>query len=365
MKVAFYCAWPPELKGGAEFSAYRVAEALGLVIGEGNVHVINKYTTHHVIKSEEKSYLTGRITKLKYLDNIISILIIMIKLKPDVVIVHSVSVKSVYASIAKIFGAKIILSFRGSDVLQFKKESNKKKIWTKLLLQGANGIICVSNALKDIVLRSTDYKGPIDFIHNPVPSRKKPEVKVFEQRKNTIIFVGRLHKVKGIAKAIRIFQAVSKEIQDARMNIVGSGPEEQRLKAMVAEMNMEDKVEFSGWSSSEELSTIRDNAKVSIMMSRSEGLSNTALESCACGLPQIVNKVGGLVEVVEHGLNGYLVDKDASIEDVADYVIRLMKDGDLWNQLSEGALSKADQFSVSCVGNKYAKFIQSVMFSTN
>ena len=129
-----------------------------------------------------------------------------------------------------------------------------------------------------------------------------PEVFVFGT-------VGRLDQVKDQASLVRAFARLCQHSDDARTGlglvIAGDGPWRARLESAVAESGCADRIWLAGARS--DVPQILQSLDCFVLPSLGEGISNTILESMACGLPVIATAVGGNPELVIEGETGHLV----------------------------------------------------------
>ncbi len=127
-----------------------------------------------------------------------------------------------------------------------------------------------------------------------------------------LLFVGRIQPLKGVDVAIRAL--VELDRPDARLAVVGGasgvdGPaEELRVRRLVAELGLTDRVLFVPPQTHGQLATWYRASDVVVMPSRSESFGLVALEAAACGVPVVAASVGGLRTLVRHGRTGYLVE---------------------------------------------------------
>ena len=96
------------------------------------------------------------------------------------------------------------------------------------------------------------------------------------------------------------------EVPESLLLIAGDGPERSRLEALVRELGIAPAVRFLGVQS--DMEAILSALDVFVLTSHSEGFSNAILEAMGMGLPVVASKVGGNIEMVEDGVNGFLVD---------------------------------------------------------
>ncbi len=123
---------------------------------------------------------------------------------------------------------------------------------------------------------------------------------------NRVLYVGRLVDYKNVDKLIISFAKVKREIPDARLKIIGTGPEKQRLMKLSAELGVD--AEFLGFVSEEEKTKEMKSASVLVNPSSVEGLGLILLESMACGTPVVAKNLP--VYFFCDGSNSALVNGD-------------------------------------------------------
>jgi glycosyltransferase involved in cell wall biosynthesis len=144
-----------------------------------------------------------------------------------------------------------------------------------------------------------------------------------------VVYLGRLVEEKHTDYLFKVWNDVRLAIPDAHLVIVGSGPEESRLK----ELSMAG-VLFVGQSSD----TVRylQAADLFVLPSSTEGLSGSLLEAMSTGIPVLATSVGGTPDVIQHGLNGYLIPSD-NLNRLKQGLQTLLSDNDLRMRLGSNA----------------------------
>jgi len=144
-----------------------------------------------------------------------------------------------------------------------------------------------------------------------------------------LLFVGRIQPLKGPDVAVRALAAMNRP--DALLLVVGGasgqdgGSEMAHVQRLVTELGVEGQVRFIEPQPHHILSTYYRAADAVIVPSRSESFGLVALEASACGIPVVASAVGGLLTLVDHGDNGFLVeDRDpllfaAYLNDILDH----------------------------------------------
>jgi glycosyltransferase involved in cell wall biosynthesis len=108
-----------------------------------------------------------------------------------------------------------------------------------------------------------------------------------------LITTSRLVKKNGVDTVIRALPLLPK---DVTFRVLGTGPEEDALKALARELHVEERVEFVGYVSHAEMPSHLHKADIFVRPSRSEGFGNSFVEAFAAGLPVIATQVGGIAD---------------------------------------------------------------------
>lgn len=148
-----------------------------------------------------------------------------------------------------------------------------------------------------------------------------------EDRK-VIVCVANIRRIKALEVFLRSAAIVCRQAPQSRFLVIGAVNDAacfRELMQLAWELQIQDKITFCGPSS--DVPSLLKRCDVFCLLSRSEGLSNATIEAMACGLPCVVTAVGGNTELIEHGLNGYLVPVD-SAETAAAAVLRLLSEPD-------------------------------------
>jgi len=164
----------------------------------------------------------------------------------------------------------------------------------------------------------------------------------------TVLFVGRIQPLKGADVAVRSLAALARA--DSRLVIVGGASgrdgdlEVAKLKRLVAELGLIDRVLFVPPQPHHLLSTWYRAADVVLVPSRSESFGLVALEAAACGVPVVASSVGGLRTLVDHGRTGFLVE-GRDPRSYAAHIDELVANPRLANAIGMRAAVRARQYT--------------------
>jgi L-malate glycosyltransferase len=138
-----------------------------------------------------------------------------------------------------------------------------------------------------------------------------------------LLQVARLDYLKDHATAVRTLARVAAQVPQARLVLVGDGPERPGIEALVRNLNLGDHVRLLG--TRQDVGRLLPGGDVFLLTSVSEGIPVTVLEAMAAGLPVVATDVGGVAEVVKDGQTGLLAPP-AEAEALARHVLRLAAD---------------------------------------
>ena len=120
-----------------------------------------------------------------------------------------------------------------------------------------------------------------------------------------LVSIGRLSPEKGHEVLLQALASLRDTNPDFVLAIVGIGPEEARIRALSDNLGLGSQVRFVGFRS--DMTAVYNSADVVVQSSFTEGMPNVVLESLLMETPVVATRVGGTNEIVEHGVNGFLV----------------------------------------------------------
>ncbi len=178
-----------------------------------------------------------------------------------------------------------------------------------------------------------------------------PDVPVFA-------LVGRLHPAKGHSDLIPVLQQIAAEGERFHCLFIGDGELEDTLKSEIKASGLCEYVTFTGFR--QDVIGILKGLDFLIMPSRWEGLPISLLESMACGTPVIASRVGGIPDVIEHGVDGLLYEK-GDRHALKSAILSLTGDVTRRRSLANAAVEKIHrQYSAASVARAYEALYERV-----
>lgn len=159
-----------------------------------------------------------------------------------------------------------------------------------------------------------------------------------------MLFVGRLVPQKGVVLLLRALSVVLRRCPDANLVVAGDGEMELLLKRITRYLGIPHRVSFVSWRTGEELVDLYRQAQFVVIPSYYEPFGIVALEAMACGRPVIASCTGGLDEIIEDGVNGYLVPVADHLK-FAQRMVTLIQDPARRETMGEAARLRAAEFS--------------------
>jgi glycosyltransferase involved in cell wall biosynthesis len=246
----------------------------------------------------------------------------------------------------------------------------KRLLANRLLLERRDRVVAVGQAVRQALIQNEGipaeriaviYNG-IDLAPsgNGVPDRQAVRREMEVSASDLVILqVARLDYLKDHATAVRTLEHVVRVRPDARLVLVGEGPELAKTRQLVLDRGLQSQVRFLGLR--KDVARLLAASDLFLLTSVSEGIPLTVIEAMAAGLPVVATRVGGLSEVVEDGRTGLLCPAgDAAA--LAEALVKIAGQPALYRQLAEAGRDRAlTVFSESRMHAGYQELYQEML----
>jgi len=259
----------------------------------------------------------------------------------------------------KKYSIPYIVRFGGGDVPGFQDRFKSlykilrksiKRIW-----DNADALIANSEGLRDMALA---FYSKNDFlvVNNGVDSDYFRPSAYTKRDYVNILFVSRLIERKGLQYVIpHMLEIEEKSGKQVYLTVVGDGPYRDTLIDLSYKNGIQEKINFVGHKSHDEILAFYQDADMFILPSSREGMPNVVLEAMACGLPIVMTPCQGSKELVNG--NGIVAD----IEKFSDEIINLIVDDEKRQEMGEASRHRVEtDFSWARVANEYNDIISEV-----
>jgi N-acetyl-alpha-D-glucosaminyl L-malate synthase BshA len=281
--------------------------------------------------------------------------------KLDLLHVHYAIPHSISALLARQMTAPLrrlpfVTTLHGTDITLVGVDPSYFPI-TKFSIEQSDGVTSISEYLRLRTVEEFGVSNEIRVIQNFVNCEMyKPQPE--PPSSATLIHVSNFRPVKRVLDCVRILAEARKHVS-AQLLMVGDGPERGPAERLARDLKVDADVTFLG--KQDHVERLLPEAHVLLMPSELEGFGLAALEGMACGVPAVATNVGGVPELITHGVDGYL-EKPGDIAAQAARVVALLSDASLHDKMAKAARHTAlTRFCTERIIPQYEKYYQDVL----
>lgn len=259
---------------------------------------------------------------------------------------------------------KIVTTLHGTDITLVGRAPAFFPL-TRWAIEQSDAITTVSGWLRDETVRTFGIGNPIHVIHNFVDSKRfSPgqtstcRSRYAKEDEKIILHVSNFRPVKRLEDVVRTFALVAARTP-ARLLLIGDGPERERTLELARRLGVLNRTWFLGKQNLVE--NFYSIADVLLFPSEYESFGLTALEAMSCELPVVTSAAGGLAEVVDDGVSGYLRPV-GDVNALAEAVLDILSDPEKARLMGQAGRRRALRcFQAPTVARNYLAVYQSVL----
>jgi N-acetyl-alpha-D-glucosaminyl L-malate synthase BshA len=247
--------------------------------------------------------------------------------------------RQILASTRQMGVPRVITTLHGTDITLLGSDRSYSET-VAFCIQQSDGVTAVSESLKSDTIRELGIKREIRVIPNFLDCAQYRRLEVGHicdelapAKQKLLIHVSNFRPVKRTREVVKVFARVRQEVP-ARLLMVGDGPELSETAALARSLGVGDDVEFIG--EQDQVVPLLSAAQVFLLPSSQESFGLAALEAMACEVPVVASRIGGLPELVEDGVSGFLHPPE-DLEGMARSAISLLKNDELHHRMAEAA----------------------------
>ncbi len=300
---------------------------------------INEFSAKYI------SPTSSMLHRFHYIFSLNRIKKIIHKLKPD--IIHSFYATSYGLLGALTFRSPFFVSVWGMDITDSPNQPIIRSL-VKFVLARTRVIFSTSNFLAGATqpFMSRDARlSVVPFGIDPDVFNPSEPKRVQSSRDPVIIGSTKSFEEKyGLSVLIDAFSILANRSYSIKLVLVGSGSLKSALEQKIKAMGLSDKVEFRPAVSHDKIPSVLESFDIYVMpsISESETFGVAALEASAMAVPVVGSRIGGIPEVIDDGLSGYLVEPD-NVDDLTHALEKLVKNPELRQRLGSGGRKLALQ----------------------
>jgi N-acetyl-alpha-D-glucosaminyl L-malate synthase BshA len=260
---------------------------------------------------------------------------------------------------------RIVTTLHGTDITLVGQERSFGEI-TRFSILRSDGITAVSDYLKRQTVDAFDvpeerikvvpnFVDPRLYDRGKLPCHKQSFLRDGEKM---VVHVSNFRPVKRVRDVVRIFARMAKEIP-SRLVLIGDGPDRPEAADEAARQGVTNRVLFLGKQDS--VAELLACADLLLLPSSSESFGLVALEAMASGVPVIASDAGGLPDLIEDGVTGFVAPVGA-VEEMAEAGASILADGKRWRKMSaEARRCAVERFSVDVIIPEYERYYERIL----
>lgn len=273
----------------------------------------------------------------------------IVSLSPEMVVIQNMP--ALVPQVKRMLPTSEIYLFMHNNYYMFLGDKEKKEI-----LKGLSGVITISQQLAlETEKTFAENKIPVKVVTNGIDLNYfKPQAKSEKKNadKRRILFASRVHPSKGLYQLIKAFQLLQKELPDVELAVAGISYHslwrpikgyEAFIQGIIKET---DNIVPLGYVKYSDMPLELHQADLFVLPSTfiQEGMPSAIIEAQACGVPVIGSYEGGIPEIIDDGISGFLVDPTDS-QKLCHLMKSILTDEDLSRKLVSKALEQVKKFS--------------------
>lgn len=255
----------------------------------------------------------------------------------------------------------VITTLHGTDITLVGKDPSFAPVVTFSINQ-SDGVTAVSEDLRKDTYQHFKITKEIEVIPNFIDlerfKRQKKEhfkTAICPNGEKLIVHTSNFRKVKRVEDVVRIFNNIRQEMP-AKLLLVGDGPERVNIESLCRELQACDDIRFLGkLDAVEEVLSVAD---LFLMPSEKESFGLAALEAMACEVPVISSNAGGLPELVQDGINGF-VSPIGNVKQMSKKALFILQEENL-TTFKHNALQRALEFDITNILPMYEEMYKKV-----
>lgn len=227
----------------------------------------------------------------------------------------------------------------------------------------STAVTAVSESLRAETIREFNIERDIQVVPNFVDVKRygrgdaSARSRIAQPDEAIVCHVSNFRKVKRIPDVLHVFAEIRAQ-RAAKLVMVGDGPERLPAERLAAELGISQDVLFLGKTC--DVERILGVSDLFLLPSETESFGLAALEAMASSVPVIASRAGGLPEVVDHGVTGYLEDI-GDVSAMAQRALHILSSESTLAMFSQQALEAAHRFSMEQIGQAYLDLYTSLL----
>jgi len=259
----------------------------------------------------------------------------------------------------------VITTLHGTDITLVGKDKTYSPV-VAFSINQSDAITAVSDNLREETYNTFFIEKEIEVIHNFVDVERfnRKPIDAFQKviapnGERIVVHASNFRKIKRVQDVVKIFQQIVSQIP-AKLLLVGDGPERPMVEELARELNIVSEIKFLGKQQDmEEIFAVTD---LFLLPSEYESFGLAALEAMASGTAVVCSNAGGLPEIIEQGVCGYMANV-GDIKAMSEFSLDILRDENRMAQFQAAAQLQAQRFDIRNIIPIYERLYEKVVSS--
>jgi N-acetyl-alpha-D-glucosaminyl L-malate synthase BshA len=261
---------------------------------------------------------------------------------------------------------RTVTTLHGTDITLVGRDPSYARV-VAFSIEQSDGVTAVSESLKRDTIRTLGIQRDVRVIPNFLDCaeyRRRPDPSIRERLCTAsacdavVMHISNFRPVKRVGMVLDVFKRIRESVR-ARLIMIGDGPDRGALEQRVIDEDLGESVTFLG----EQLDLVPwlSAADLFLLPSAQESFGLAALEAMACQVPVIASRVGGLPDVIEDGVTGFVCDQD-DVPAMAARGVSILSDAAMRETMGRAAAkSVSRRFCVDVIVPKYEEYYREIL----
>lgn len=257
----------------------------------------------------------------------------------------------------------IVTTLHGTDITLVGRDASFEPVIT-FAINNSDAVTAVSESLKNDTFKFFGINRKIEVIPNFINLSRYNTLadngikeRYAPNGEPIIMHVSNFRKVKRVEDVVQVFSGIRAKI-NAKLLLIGDGPERYNVEQLCRHCGYCSDIRFLG--KTKNVEKILSNGDLFILPSETESFGLAALEAMASGLPVISSNSGGIPEVNEHGVSGYLSDV-GDVESMTKNALSILETSDSLQLFKRNAQKQAEKFDLPNILPRYLALYESLL----
>jgi N-acetyl-alpha-D-glucosaminyl L-malate synthase BshA len=259
----------------------------------------------------------------------------------------------------------VITTLHGTDITLVGKDKTYSPV-VAFSINQSDAITAVSDNLREETYNTFFIEKEIEVIHNFVDVERfnRKPIDAFQKviapnGERIVVHASNFRKIKRVQDVVKIFQQIVKQVP-AKLLLVGDGPERPMVEELARELGIVSEIKFLGKQQDmEEIFAVTD---LFLLPSEYESFGLAALEAMASGTAVVCSNAGGLPEIIEQGVCGYMANV-GDVQAMAEFSLDILRDENRMAQFQAAAQLQAQRFDIRNIIPIYERLYEKVVSS--